>query len=682
MATELSDYLRSLEPDRELTAEAYEGAREGLRRLLFKELCRRGLWGAPPRYLGVLGEHWPGEAIDELVSECYVAIFVDRLKRLKDRARVGDAVGGLIVCCVRNFVQDRQQRNDPLGYKLYKLVSAGLQRLTDAGKLRLVPGGKVLNDTICAFGAAPDVVREVDLEVQVRALNDDLCLELIVAQGRARSGLEERLDEHLAGLATTAEAFYFRDLIEPLKRDARARWREGVAAEVAGWAALATAHDLDDLRKCVQRRIDQEHPKDREGLHRLWAFLCDYAAGTNPSPVAEKAEKSGRPPTALGLEKVLGDSRHRISGFKKKLGMMIDQCRSTVPGKGSVKSRVEVGFAHMERHNELRNATLRALSSWSAERADIDAAPRSPRPGDTFVFPGSGDQLVEWLVVEEGADGRWLVVAVDDRPGVGSQDVALHPPVSGLASVRCVVEARLHNAAFEPAQRTGMLTDDVLGQVLEKRASVADGSIVASPAEREVDDDPDYLSCMAELGQLQNVFTQVAGSAGTVKEKPLLRSPRWWPGRPYGRIFALAAMLVLSLGTAVVWQQIRITALQGQLRDAPYANLPFVWLTADENIRGPEDPLVVPAEARRLAFILEVSTPRSYPRYRVELLSKDPRLEVWSQDSFIKTESELSFDLPSSLLADSEYEIGIYGLPEKGEPALLESYSLWIRLEE
>ncbi|MEM7356455.1 MAG: hypothetical protein AAF657_36910, partial [Acidobacteriota bacterium] len=508
MATDLDKYLRSLEPDRELTAEAYEGARDALLHLLRKELQRRGLWERPPRYLGILEERWPGEAIAELVSECYVAIFVDRLGRLKNRTLVEPDVNGLIVLCVRNFVQDRQSGNDPLGHKLYELLGESLERLANAGRLRLIPAGKVLNDTICAFGEGQDGGPETDLELQVRAINDDLWPELIFAQGRARSGLEARLDEHIAELAATAEIFLFRDLIVPLKRDARVRWKEGLAAEVAGWADSATEDGLSDLGDCVRRRIEQEKPKDQEGLRRLWAFLCDYALGSNPSPVAEKAEKSGRPPTALGLEKALGDSRHRIAGFKQALGKMIDQCRSTVSGKVSVRSQVEAGLGRMGHHKQLRSATRRALSTWSAQRAKIDAEPRTPRPGDTWVFPGGSSPLVEWLVVEEVAGGQFLVVAVDDRPGAGSQDVALHPPVSGLASVRCAVDARLDASAFESAQRTGRLADDVLRQVIEKRASLGDRSIAASPMEQEVDDDPAYRRRLAELHRCRDALAE------------------------------------------------------------------------------------------------------------------------------------------------------------------------------
>ncbi len=706
MIIDLSDYLRSLDLG-ELSAEDHEAACEQLRSELVREMRRRGLWGAPPRYLGILAERWHGEAIGELVVDCYVEVFLVRLERLKNQLLVKKDVGGLIVRCVQNFVHQRQKDNDRLGYRLYEIVRKSLQRLAATKRLRLHPGGKVHNGTVCLFASVglPEKIPEVDLGPQVRALNDDLWPQLIMAWGRARTDLNDRLDDHLARLPETGvEAFRFRDLIEPLKRDARRRRSEEVAelAEEMARDDSESERHLRDLRDCMLRRMQEKPPDTREALHKLWSFLYDYALGDNPSPVAEKSEKSGKPPTDLGLAKALGTSRYRIGDLRKALGKMIETCRSAISGKVAVKRSLEAGLRGlpegsdvMEHYEQLRAATREATARWVAGRSEVEDDPRPPRPGDIFVFPVPGDLLVEWLVVEETEDGLLRVVAVDDSPGVGHRDVVLDPDTdAGLASVRCAADVTLAAAAFDPQRRTGSLTGETLDRVRSKRAALVDSSLVPSLADQEIDEDPQYQNRMEELGEVRAALAK-SSPAERAAVLPFQRNDRAeseattkWPGPG---LFALAASVLLAVGfgSVAIWQlQSRITALEEELQEAPHSNLPFVWFTGAERVRGDEtDPFVVSTGARRLALILEVTSPKIYPRYRVEIVEGEPPKEIWASDQLIKSGSELSFDLPRSLLRTGGYELRIYGLTAAEEPSpeieaeVLERYTLWIELE-
>jgi len=169
----LSEYVRTLGPAGEPPGPAdYDAARELLRADLVRVMVRRGLWSAPPRYLGVEGaSHWTRELLDELVSDCYVELFLRRLPALKNQLLARDDVGGVIVRGVRNFLHDLQRDNDPLGYKVYEILRDSLRRLHEAGKLRIVgqSAGKtrIHNGTVCVFDRSGGSGKQVDLEARV-----------------------------------------------------------------------------------------------------------------------------------------------------------------------------------------------------------------------------------------------------------------------------------------------------------------------------------------------------------------------------------------------------------------------------------------------------------------------------------------------------------------------------------
>ncbi|MEE8525448.1 MAG: hypothetical protein V3T72_16040 [Thermoanaerobaculia bacterium] len=328
-----TDYLHSLGPRGEpADTAAYEAARRLLEAELVREMMRRGLWSASPRYLGLPGDQWRRELIAELVSDCYEEIFILRLGCLKNQLLVRGDVEGLITRAVRNFLHDLRKAHDPLGFRVYEILKAGVERLCEAGILRLASStGKIHNSTVCAFarwrrGAA---VAEVDLRSQVRAWNDDLWPELITANGRARRRVAERLDAHLASLAEDGiEAFRFGDLVVPMKTNVRHRWLQDLVTSSRDshrGPDPESAPDLRRLRDQVLEKLAREPDEERDELRRLWLFLWSYATGSSSSKAAAKAHRSGRPPSDLGLARELGLPRHRIPRLKERLGRLIQK---------------------------------------------------------------------------------------------------------------------------------------------------------------------------------------------------------------------------------------------------------------------------------------------------------------------------------------------------------------------
>jgi hypothetical protein len=400
--------------------------------------------------------------------------------------------------------------------------------------------------------------------------------------------------------------------------------------------------------------------------------------------VAAKAERAGAAPADLGLARDLGIGRYLIPPLKETLGRLIRACQSAVSSIASVKEpmgeRSKGPGMNPSGDERLREATGQAAGRWAAARDEIERDPRPPRPGDTFVLGNRSELLVEWLVVEEEA-GRRLVVAVDDWREPGSRDVAVGAEdAGGLTRVHCASELWLDVGVVDSRRRTGELPPETLAEVRRKRSAVAGGDVASTIRERQVDEDPGYQRRLQELGEmLADLESSGATSAQLVAFRPRSR-PAWFPAT-----LAASILLSIALGSGLLYQQRRLASLED-----PHPNLPVLWLTADELHRGEDDPLAVPAEARRVAWILEVASPERYPRYRVEISGGERQAEVWSSNELRKRGSELSFDLPRSLFTTGRYELRIYGLPAAGSPvesgpqvvaALLEEYSVWIQLE-
>ncbi len=248
-----------------------------LRVALRAELRRRGLWSAPPSYLGVFGwRTWEqngeryergervdrheaaggagirrriagrDDALEELAAGCFTFIFVHRLRSLAAQLRVKPDVEGLVLLGIRHFLHELQRQHDPLGYRVFTVTRAAVRLALARGEISLAAGDpRVRNDTVLAFrssagggggapggdgtgaGSATRVAPELgaELEMLVRRWNDRLLPALVTAPGRAQEAVAERLSHCLSDLARHGiQTFRFKDLIDPLKRDVRSRW--------------------------------------------------------------------------------------------------------------------------------------------------------------------------------------------------------------------------------------------------------------------------------------------------------------------------------------------------------------------------------------------------------------------------------------------------------------------------
>ena len=305
-----TSFVRSLHGAHTPDADLFHDAWHLLRAVLVKEMKRRGLWESPPSYLGACGwERWDSEvpdprfpgfggaqvsALEELVADCYAYAFVDRQQCLKRHLLEKPDIDGLVRLNVRNFLYERQREHDPLGFRLFELLQAAVEGAISAGALFLLAGDRrVRNDTLLGFdpaGEAPAV--PPDLEPVVRRWNDELMPDLVTACGRQQPAVVQRLRERLLELpGAGVEAFRFKDLLDPLKRDVRERWAVLLVKEEKGSVAPSTdaAQALasppsgggiesrlgfEHLTRSVSAAIDRMEPsRTRTQLAALWQYL-------------------------------------------------------------------------------------------------------------------------------------------------------------------------------------------------------------------------------------------------------------------------------------------------------------------------------------------------------------------------------------------------------------------------
>ena len=339
MIADLTDFVRSLAGGEPPDAATYGAARELLMSELVQEIARRGLRDLPPRFLGLPGSSWSADLMGELVSDCYGELFVRRLEGLKNQLLVRPSINGVITRAVRNFLHDRQRANDPLGFQLYEILAACIRRLEAAGALRVAAAAaaKIHNGTLLVVGSGPRpaAASAGDLDRLVGTWSAELWPHLVTARGPARRKVLAQLDGHVASLAEEGFAeCLFGDLVGALKNDFRGRWRgelNNLAETMIGSSDSNARLGFRQLHDCVLERLGQESAAQRGDLRKLWSFLWSYAAGLDTSDLAAKADRNGRPPSDLGLERELGISRHRIAGLKKTLSRLIRACQSPLP---------------------------------------------------------------------------------------------------------------------------------------------------------------------------------------------------------------------------------------------------------------------------------------------------------------------------------------------------------------
>ncbi|HEX3553537.1 MAG TPA: hypothetical protein VIA62_09945 [Thermoanaerobaculia bacterium] len=384
MPSVFTAFVRSQQGAETPNADFLHAAWNGLQAALGGELKRRGLWNSPPCYLGVYGhERWDAEetvgdpmshawcqtrpaqsALEELVTDCWAFIFSDRMRGLKQQLMEKENIDGLVLRNVKNFLHERQREHDPVGFLVFERLKGALADAVSRQALYVLGGDpRIRNNTVLGFAPAAELrLPALELGPIVVRWNDELLPGLVTARGHREAALLERLEQLLLELPRHGiHCFRFKDLVDPLKSDARQRWAAFLAREdsagtvecapdqiqvlrhVLPECAVESRQSFEHLTRCVSASVGrlEVDPRTRGYLAALWGYLQhrngeSHPQGASGGELADDETEDGLP-SHRQLSQRLQIPRERIPTLFTTLKQLVTRCR--LAGRAQLVSR-------------------------------------------------------------------------------------------------------------------------------------------------------------------------------------------------------------------------------------------------------------------------------------------------------------------------------------------------------
>ena len=512
------------EPDDALLEDVWQGLRQRLRRVLEE----RGMWQRSPRLLGIVGwDRWQeGEgrgaqrydALRELTADAYGFVLVDRLGSLLSQLQHKPQIEGLVIRSVRNFVHERQTRHDPIGRRVFTVLDRALTAAIESGDLYLSASDeKLRTGSLLSFSAPPwdaDDVREsrVDsdrVEAWVARWNDQLLPALVTATGSGYPRLIAEVQRLIHDLPAAKVRFFRpRDIMRPMARDARQRWRT-IREDVLSMTTSETrTFEAREQFEALAGRVEQmvrdsdENPDRRRLMLSIWQLLVTWS-DERAQPLGFDDLDQADTPSQRAVARALDVSRDRVATAFRKLGVIVRTSRSQLASRRgpqrdaaglTLPTGVSTGTHSANLEDRLRRRTLEAAARARHERSAIGLEDR--RAGDVFVAPAFAG-LCEWVVLEiDQSAGTVLVVPADTSSLVGARDVVVHADEpGGPLTVRCSLARWIDRASLAelPSRRLAADTVDVARGRVTAAAGEQDAAAYDTPKEEVDTDHRDWL---------------------------------------------------------------------------------------------------------------------------------------------------------------------------------------------
>lgn len=389
-----------------------EEALQHLKSLTIYELKRRGLWTAPPSYVGQEGVRWiqPG-VLDDFAHQVFYFVLVERFRSLANARRLGKKTGWRVRKFIGFFITERQREGDPIGYRVFVRLKASVMQALEQRFLFLFgddldagEAPELDNQSRLTYVRGRFVVAALDrLQDAAHFLNDRVLPRLVTDEGRAVPKLLDRLTNALQVLGRELqnfEAFQLGELSKELKDDARRRFGEfgmqerpttvdgNAKEEDASSMAEPTlvipveAHEetlaqWSDRRRLVLKTVSDcidtmPAGQDRDESWKLWTFLKSTRLLSDVERARLEAE--GLPdPDDPGLEESLNQSElHRTLGIsRRRLPKLLDSLKELV-GAAVLESQ----GVHDSKHTRHVNGTAKPSSESGTPK--YDTSPNFP----------------------------------------------------------------------------------------------------------------------------------------------------------------------------------------------------------------------------------------------------------------------------------------------------------------
>ncbi len=320
----LRQYLASNKPDVALLASLAELIRE--------RIWKSGMWEQPPDYFGYPEYHsWreafaaddpsPGPAGDFFLEE----IVRDR-SFLEETIQAGNAIDAWMRQRIKWFLIDRQKKHDPIGYRVFKNLTAVLEAMIADGSATATNQvqGKLRNQSLIrlksvepgSLAGEPDLARLIDTDPEWQPV--------LLRLAKLGKGAQQLLRERLVRLSSAGvDAFSVGDLAAILKAKVRAlyeAWNRPSECTSTGSPTTPENPDefrtdapderygdgdehLDSLRREVPEAVERSEyiSKVKRGMLVVFEDWLNYLQmGRDHPPLREWAAQLGLPKSSLG----------------------------------------------------------------------------------------------------------------------------------------------------------------------------------------------------------------------------------------------------------------------------------------------------------------------------------------------------------------------------------------------
>lgn len=299
-----------------------------LRGILKSEMRRRGAFNLAPSKWGYTGKFWrQNEAINDLLKDCFADIFSGkRLARLREYVNCqSTTISPVIRWQVRNILNDKEKRSDPVGYALFKNLQVAVDEAIASNELRIVDKTKpITNQTIFRAFPFPQQLTLAPRKVIVGVIagwGDSKSLGLDMASLRSNRGLAAAREVVKRIRTEIAEPFRFGELVDSfrqlLPRTEQDSKVDHISKEsLQGKSASKQTEETDNLdTKSVQMENDilnlTCHAKVKSRLMDVWRVMVDVF------------RKNGSWPNKTEIAEIMNIAKQRVAEDFERLGPLI-----------------------------------------------------------------------------------------------------------------------------------------------------------------------------------------------------------------------------------------------------------------------------------------------------------------------------------------------------------------------
>jgi hypothetical protein len=200
------------------------------------------------------------------------------MRSLKLQLAEKENIDGLVLRNVKNFLHERQREHDPVGFRIFERLKEVLADAVARQALYVLGGDpRIRNNTILGFDPTTELrLPALDLGPTVVRWNDELLPGLVIARGKEEVAVLERLGQLLFDLPQHGvHLFRFKDLVDPLKNDARLRWAAFLAREDCEGRIECSPDQIQGLRQVLPERAVES----RQSFEHLTRWMSAAIAG-------------------------------------------------------------------------------------------------------------------------------------------------------------------------------------------------------------------------------------------------------------------------------------------------------------------------------------------------------------------------------------------------------------------